>query len=204
MAKLDKFVFNRVELQDNIYFARIKDIKLKVWEKDDSKSLNWSFELVQPPHLGKKVIVFGSTTNVPTPKNRLTQYGSALGYTKEQLASDSFDTDILIGSYVKVFLETTLKEDGTPKQHVTKLLPLTELDTQQLQLWLQQAQVTGPAKVATMQQAPLTAFPTQPAAITATPVAAPAAQPVVTVPVVTAQPVATTSGPLKRANPFPF
>lgn len=196
MAKLEKFVFNKVELPDNIYFARIKDIKLKVWD-EENKSLNWSFEIVQPPYIGKKVLVWGSTTNIPTTKNRLTQFGSALGYSREQMVADTFDTDALVGSYVKVFLETTLKEDGTPKQHVTRLLALTEVDTQQLQLWLQQAQVTGPAKVAVVASAPT---PVLQPVVVAQPALAPVVQPVVAQTVT--QPTAV--APLAPKSKFPF
>lgn len=145
--KLDKFEYTKVELQDNIYFVKIRSIKLKVWT-EENKSLNWAFEIVQPPFIGKSVLIWGSTSTTPTPKARLTQFGAALGYTREALADESFDTDNIVGSYVKAFLETTPKEDGSTKQHVTKLLALTEVDTQILQGYLAQAQVIGPAKVA--------------------------------------------------------
>jgi hypothetical protein len=145
--KLDKFEYTKVDLQDNIYFVKIKSIKLKVWT-EENKSLNWAFEIVQPPFLGKNVLIWGSTYTTPTPKARLTQFGAALGYTREALADESFDTDNIVGAYVKAFLETTPKEDGSTKQHVTKLLALTEVDTQILQGYLAQANVTGPAKVA--------------------------------------------------------
>lgn len=146
--KLDKPVFaDRPELVDNVYFAKILGIDLKVWT-EDNKSLNWKFELVQPPYIGKRVWVWGSTGTAPTPKARLTAFGAALGYSREQLSDSSFDTDSLIGSYVKVLYSTTTKDDGSTKQSVTQLLPLTEADQQLLQMWLSQAQVTGTAKVA--------------------------------------------------------
>jgi hypothetical protein len=158
--KLDKFEYTKVELQDNIYFVKIKSIKLKVWT-EENKSLNWAFEIVQPPFIGKSVLIWGSTSTTPTPKARLTQFGAALGYTREALADESFDTDNIVGSYVKAFLETTPKEDGSTKQHVTKLLALTEVDTQILQGYLAQAQVTGPAKVA-VQATPTSTVPLTP------------------------------------------
>jgi hypothetical protein len=201
MPKLDKPVYNKVDLQDNIYFARIKDIKLKVWT-EENKSLNWSFELAQPPHLGKSVLVWGSTSTTPTPKARLTQFGAALGYTREALADESFDTDSLVGSYVKIFLETTLKEDGSPKQHVTKLLALTEVDTQILQGYLAQAQLTGPAKVAVQATAPVSHIPsvTFNNGVPAQPVAPVVSQPTVPSPV--GSPALATTP--RRAGPIPF
>lgn len=216
MAKLDKFEFTKVELQDNIYFVKIKSVKLKVWT-EENKSLNWAFEIVQPPYLGKSVLIWGSTGTTPTPKARLTQYGAALGYSREAMADESFDTDNIVGAYVKAFLETTPKEDGSTKQHVTKLLALTEVDTQILQGYLAQAQVTGPTKIAVQASAPVV----QPTVNVHVPTVNSAGLPVNTqstvhmapaaVPVVNPQPVVTqpigTSGPgqveRKRSN-FPF
>lgn len=202
MAKLDKFEYTKVDLQDNIYFVKIKSIKLKVWT-EENKSLNWAFEIVQPPFLGKSVLIWGSTGTTPTPKARLTQYGAALGYTREALADESFDTDSIVGSYVKAFLETTPKEDGSTKQHVTKLLALTEVDTQILQGYLAQAQVTGPAKIAVQASAPLHTTVQPPVAVTVAQPVAPVVnvQPVVPQPIGTASPVQVER---KRTNSFPF
>lgn len=198
MAKLDKFEFTKVELQDNIYFVKIKSIKLKVWT-EENKSLNWAFEIVQPPFLGKSVLIWGSTGTTPTPKARLTQYGAALGFSREAMADESFDTDNIVGSYCKAFLETTPKEDGSTKQHVTKLLALTEVDTQILQGYLAQAQVTGPAKVAVQASTPVTS-------VLPTPPATPALQPVVNFQPVVSQPVAVPTTPVtpRKTSNFPF
>lgn len=159
MAKLEKFVpKERVEIQDNIYTAKILSVDVKVWAPDN-KSLNWKFELFQPPFIGQKVWTWGSTGTAPTPKARLTAWGAALGYSREQLSSDEFDTEVLVGSYVKIFVKTWAKENGEMKQGVTDLIPLTEADQQLLQMWLQQASLTGPAKVAVQASAPVVSVP---------------------------------------------
>lgn len=216
MAKLDKFEYTKVELQDNIYFVKIKSIKLKVWT-EENKSLNWAFELTQPPFIGKSVLIWGSTGTTPTPKARLTQFGAALGYSREAMADESFDTDNIVGAYVKAFLETTPKEDGSTKQHVTKLLALTDVDTQILQGYLAQAQVTGPQKVAVQASVPvansavanaaLLQRATAPVQVTqATTAISP--QPVVVQAPVQVTPMTTTAAPApvapKRTSSFPF
>lgn len=188
MPKLTKFVpRERPEIQDNIYTAKITKVDVKVWSADNI-NLSWTFELAQPPFIGKKVWVYGSTGNVPTPKARLVAWAAALGYTREQLSDDNFNTDVFVGSYIKVFVKTWEKESGGTKQGVTDLIPLTEADQQLLQIWLQQAQVTGPVKVAAAAAPVVSAFPPFQSQPVAQPVQAPVAvQPVA--PVV-AQPVA--------------
>lgn len=158
MAKLDKPVFkDKVEIQDNVYIAKILSIDLKDWgDKHDSetgelvsnKSFNWKFELMQPPFIGKKVWVWGTTYTSPTPKAAITTWAAALGYTREQLIDPSFDTDVFVGAYVKVSVKTWKKKDGILKQGVKDINPLTELDNRMLQEWLKESNQGGPVKVA--------------------------------------------------------
>lgn len=204
MAKLTKFVpKERPEIQDNIYTARIVKVEQKVWSEDNI-SLSWVFELAQPPYLNQKIWVYGSTGTTPTPKARLTAWGAALGHSREQMADSSFDTEAFVGSYVKVFLKTWTKENGGEKQGVTDLIPLTEADQQLLQMWLSQAQVTGPQKVAVQASAPV---------VHTTPVAVPSVAvvqaPAQVTPMTTGVPVApvvTAPAPVapKRTSSFPF
>lgn len=216
MPKLTKFVpKERPEIQDNIYTAKITKVEQKVWAADNI-SLSWTFELSQPPYLGQKVWVYGSTGTTPTPKARLVQWAIALGYTREQLADENFNTDVFVGSFVKVFVKTWEKESGGTKQGVTDLIPLTEADQQLLQIWLQQLQVTGPQKVAAAAPA-VSSFPpvsAQPApqpvqaqvAVAPQPEIPVAQQPLVATPApavvpVAAQPVAAAP---RRKNDLPF
>lgn len=173
MAKLEKYVpKDRPAIVDNVYTAKIISIDRKEWAPDNI-TLNWKFELSQPPFLGARVWVWGTTGISPTPKARLTAWGETLGYSREQLAND-FDTEVMVGSFVKVLVKTWQKENGESKQGVTELLPLTEADNQLLQIWLKEANTTGQIKVAV--QAPVAA----PAAVAPVAVPVPAPQPVVT------------------------
>jgi hypothetical protein len=170
MAKLGSYQpREKVEVPDNLYFAQIKKIELKKWSEENI-TFNWTFEICQPPFLGKRVWVWGTTGTVPTPKARLTAWMSVLGYGREQLVSDEFDTDKLVGAYVKILLKTWEKESGGTKQGVTDLLPMTDVDTQVLQSFLAQLPPAGPIKVAVQASAPVVHV--SPAAIVA-PVIAP-------------------------------
>lgn len=204
MAKLGSYTpREKVDVPDNLYFAQIKKIELKKWSEDNI-TFNWTFEIVQPPFLGKKVWVWGTTGTVPTPKARITAWGGVLGFGREQLASEDFDTDVLVGTYVKILLKTWEKESGGTKQGVTDLLPMTDVDTQVLQGFLAQANVAGSAKVAVQTSSPAVTVPLTPSMQSV------AVQPTVSQPVVApvvSQPVGTTS-PIqverKRTNSFPF
>jgi len=199
MAKLTKFVpKERPELQDNIYTAKIVKVEQKVWSEDNI-SLSWVFELAQPPYLNQKIWVYGSTGTTPTPKARLTAWGAALGYSREQMADENFDTENFVGSYVKVFLKTWTKETGGEKQGVTDLIPLTEADQQLLQLWLQQAQVTGTQKVA-VQATSSNVIPLRSSVVNPQPVAPVVSQPTVPSPV--GSPALATTP--RRSGPIPF
>lgn len=202
MAKLGSYTpREKVDVPDNLYFAQIKKIELKKWSEDNI-TFNWTFEICQPPFLGKKVWVWGTTGTVPTPKARITAWGSVLGYSREQLVSDEFDTDALVGAYVKILLKTWEKESGGSKQGVTDLLPMTDVDTQVLQGFLSQLQVTGSVKVATQASAPVVTqpvIPVVPTSLPTNPVNATAVEP--TVPVVS-QP-APIAAP-RKVTSFPF
>ena len=156
MAKLGSYQpREKVEVPDNLYFAQIKKIELKKWSEENI-TFNWTFEICQPPFLGKSVWVWGTTGTVPTPKARITAWGAVLGYSREQLADqENFDTDNLIGAYVKILLKTWEKESGGTKQGVTDLLPMTDVDTQVLQGFLAQLPPAGPIKVAVQASAPV-------------------------------------------------
>ena len=211
MAKLGSYQpREKVEVPDNLYFAQIKKIELKKWSEDNI-TFNWTFEIVQPPFLGKRVWVWGTTGTVPTPKARITAWGAVLGYSREQLADETkFDTDMLVGAYVKILLKTWEKESGGTKQGVTDLLPMTDTDTQVLQGFLAQLPPAGPIKVAVQASAPVVHM--APAAIVAPVVQ----QPVVAIPVPTVQvtptvaipsaPVVAAPAPVapKRTSSFPF
>jgi len=218
MAKLGSYQpREKVEVPDNLYFAQIKKIELKKWSEENI-TFNWTFEICQPPFLGKRVWVWGTTGTVPTPKARLTAWMSVLGYGREQLVSDEFDTDKLVGAYVKILLKTWEKESGGTKQGVTDLLPMTDVDTQVLQGFLAQLPPAGPIKVAVQASAPVRA-PVAP--VYQQPVAPVVAQPIVSVPVpsvqvtptvaipsapVVAAPVVAAPAPVapKRTSSFPF
>jgi hypothetical protein len=203
----------KVEVPDNLYYAQIKKIELKKWAEDNI-TFNWTFEIVQPPFLGKRVWVWGTTGTVPTPKARITAWGAVLGYSREQLADETkFDTDMLVGAYVKILLKTWEKESGGTKQGVTDLLPMNDVDTQVLQGFLAQLPPAGPIKVA-VQASPVFQRPvTNAVPVVQQPPVAVVQPPVqittstVTAPIVT-QPVQTTAAPApvapKRTSSFPF
>jgi hypothetical protein len=185
MAKLGRYVpVERPDIDDGVYLAKILSAEVKTWP-DGNSSVNWKFELSQPPFIGKKVWTWGSTGAVPTPRAKLTTWGFVLGQTLEQLKDENFDTKVLEGFYVKITIKTWEKESGGTKQAVTDINYLNEADVSMLQLWLGQAGVTGAIKVAVKANPSLTFTPA--------PVQAPA--PVVAAPVpVVAQPVFVQAG----------
>jgi len=217
MAKLGSYQpREKVEVPDNLYFAQIKKIELKKWSEENI-TFNWTFELTQPPFLGKRVWVWGTTGTFPSAKARITAWGAVLGYSREQLADPAFDTDTLVGAYVKILLKTWEKESGGTKQAVTDLLPMNDVDTQVLQGFLAQLPPAGPIKVAVQASAPV--VHRAPAAIVA-PVVQQVVAPTVTsniqVPTFTSAglpvnqpvaPVVATPAPAvapKRTSSFPF
>ena len=208
MTKLGSYTpRDKVDVPDNLYYAQIKKIELKKWSEENI-TFNWTFEIVQPPFLGKRVWVWGTTGTIPSAKARITAWGSVLGYSREQLADKDFDTEVLVGSYVKILLKTWEKESGGTKQGVTDLLPMTDVDTQILQGFLAQLQVTGQVKVATQSapvEQPVQPVVVQPPTVTHTPVTITAAPAQPVVPSVQ-QPATVVPAPVapKRTSSFPF
>jgi hypothetical protein len=192
------------ELPDNLYVARLAKIANKVGKDSGKPYLSWGFELVQPPYV--KRWVWGNTQPTVSPKSQTGKFLTALGVDIATV-DENFNEQSLVGKYIKVLVETKENEDtGDKFQNVTKLMALTEADLQLLQIWLAQANVTGPIKVAVQNQpAPQQSFPA--AASVYTPPAPVVTAPPVSAPAVT-QPVITVSTPApatpKKTATFPF
>lgn len=186
------------DIPDNLYMAKIARIQQKTGKESGKPYTSWGFEIVQPPFV--KRWVWGNTQPTVSPKSKAGQFLTVLGINLADV-DDNWNEQVLIGTYVKVLLITTENDDGDKFQNVDKLLAMTEADQQLLQLWLSQAQVTGPAKVAVQATAPVAAQ--QPLAPVVTPVQPVAAQPVPVATVPTAQPVAAPVAPARRTG-FPF
>src|ERR1039458_8856891 len=115
MAKLGRYVpVERPDIDDGIYLAKILSAEVKTWP-DGNSSVNWKFELSQPPFIGKKVWIWGSTGAVPTPRAKLTLWGAILDQQPETMKDENFDTKVFEGYYVKITIKTWEKESGGTK-----------------------------------------------------------------------------------------
>jgi hypothetical protein len=180
------------ELPDNLYVAKVARISHKVGKTSGKEYISWGFELVQPPHF--KRWVWGNTPPSVTPKNNTGKFLAVLGVDIETI-DESFNEQTLVGKCVKVLLETKENEDtGAKFQNVTKLMALTEVDLQLLQVWLTQANTKGQVSAA-VQQPVVVAQPVLAAAAVSLP-----AQPVLPTAPVVAQPVAAP----RKTSAFPF
>jgi len=191
------------DLPDNLYVAKLAKITNNVGKESGKPYTSWGFELVQPPFV--KRWVWANTQPTVSSKSLAGKFLTTLGVDLETV-DESFNEQSLVGKYVKVLVETKENEDtGDKFQNVTKLMALTEADLQLLQIWLTQANVTGPVKVAVQSQ-PVLQQPVLAAAPVSLPTApvvqpAPVVAPVVTAPV--QQPAPAAAGEVKKPA-FPF
>jgi hypothetical protein len=196
------------DLPDNLYFARLAKITNKIGTQSGKPYTSWGFELVQPPF--QKRWVWGNTQPTVSPKSQTGKFLTALGVNIETIDMETFNEQTLIGTYIKVLVETKENEEtGDKFQNVTKLMPILDSEQPLLQQWLSQLKVSGPVKVATSNPPTL-----QQSVLAAAPVSLPVA-PVVTgfpplsavpQPIVAPQPVAVTpAAPIvTKKSDFPF
>jgi hypothetical protein len=182
------------DLPDNLYFARLAKISSKEGKESGKPYTSWGFEIVQPPF--QKRWVWANTQPTVGPKSQAGKILTALGVDIATV-DENFNEQTLIGTYIKVLVETTENKDGDKFQNVTKLMPILDSEQSLLQGWLAQLNVTGAVRVAS--QANPTA-PRQQPVLAAAPVSLPAAPVVTGFPPVTAQqPVAVVPQPVAAA-----
>ena len=201
------------DLPDNLYFARLAKIANKVGQQSGKPYTSWGFEIVQPPF--QKRWVWANTQPTVSPKSQTGKILIALGVDIAAV-DENFNEQTLIGTYIKVLVETTENKEGDKFQNVTKLMPILDSEQPLLQQFLTQLDVKGPVRVAS--QANPTA-PHQAPVLAAAPVSLPAAPVVSGFPPVTAsapvaavpQPVAVAATPApaapaaaKKVGDFPF
>jgi hypothetical protein len=159
------------DLPDNLYFARLAKITNKIGQTSKKPYTSWGFEIVQPPF--QKRWVWANTQPTVSPKSLAGKFLTALGVDINAIDPEAFNEQTLVGTYVKVLVETTENTDGDKFQNVTKIMTILESEQPLLQQWLSQLKVTGAVKVASNPTAPHEApvlaaapvsFPAQPAA----------------------------------------
>lgn len=194
------------ELPDNLYFARLAKITQKFGTKSGNAYNSWGFEIVQPPF--QKRWVWANTPTTVGPKSITGKFLSELGVDISTI-DNSFNEQALIGTYVKVLVETSENKEGNVFQNVTKLMRVNEAEQPLLQQFLAQLSVKGPVRVASQNptaphQAPVLAaapvsLPVQPVAPAAPVLAQPAP---VLAPVVATTPAPAAATPKKAGFPF--
>jgi len=183
------------DLPDNLYFAKLAKIANKVGKTSNKPYTAWGFEIVQPPF--QKRWVWANTQPTVSPKSLAGKFLTALGVDINAIDPETFNEQTLVGTYVKVLVETTENKEGDKFQNVTKIMTILESEQPLLQQWLQQLNVTGAVKVASNPTAPHQAAPV----LAAAPVSFPTAPVVASAPVLAPTVAATQPAPAPVAAP---